>query len=107
MSYRDPYSERPGRLHDQPRYTEPSADYNPYSTSPPRQTYDQGGIGPSYDPYDDAYRDEPPYDRQYAPERSRTMRTYRSAANGGLEPSANKETNIETAVYAPRGEKYV
>ncbi|KAF8077847.1 hypothetical protein FPV67DRAFT_1463211 [Lyophyllum atratum] len=104
MAYRDPYAEQPGRLQDQPRYSESSPDYNPYSTSPPHQTYEQGGVGPSYDAYGSAYRDEPQYDRQYPPERSQTMRTHTSAANPGLKPLGTKETNVETGGF-PREEK--
>jgi len=107
MAYRDPYTEQPGHLQNEPRYNESNPEYNPYSTSALHQTYDQGGIGPSYDAYGTGYRDEPHYDRQYPAERSQTMRTYKSAANGGLESSGTKETHLEAGTFAPREEKTV
>ncbi|KAF5380861.1 hypothetical protein D9615_004047 [Tricholomella constricta] len=106
MAYRDPYAEQPGRLQHQPIYNESTPDYNPYSTSVPHQTYDQGGIGPSYDTYGTGYRDEPQYDREYPPERSQSQRTYARATNGGLEPSGSKEINSELGRIEPREKRH-
>ncbi|KAG5647259.1 hypothetical protein DXG03_000794 [Asterophora parasitica] len=92
MSYRDPYAEPPGRLQQQqPRYSE--AEYNPYSTSAPHQSYDQGGIAPSYDNYGAGYRDDD-YEQRLPPQRAQSQRTP-YATNADL---ASKEINrTETA----------
>ncbi|RDB21499.1 hypothetical protein Hypma_011707 [Hypsizygus marmoreus] len=101
MAYRDPYAEQPGRLQSQPRYSESTPEYDPYSTLQPHQTYDQGGIGPSYDTYGNGYRDEPQY---YPPQREQSHRTTRGAPPplgkvDSMDPSHSKEAALETAVY--------
>lgn len=111
MSYRDPYSQQPGRLQSHNNhYNEATPDYNPYSTTqPPHQTYDHEDIGPSYDGYGNAYRDEPQYDREYPPRRGPSQRTFAGGATGNnppLDSSASKESGFDTEVFSvPPGEK--
>ncbi|KAH7929749.1 hypothetical protein BV22DRAFT_106900 [Leucogyrophana mollusca] len=52
MAYRDPYAEQYGRYDQQ--YGDAPA-FNPYNSSQPHQSYDQGG----YDSYAGGYKDEP------------------------------------------------
>ncbi|EGN93305.1 hypothetical protein SERLA73DRAFT_189872 [Serpula lacrymans var. lacrymans S7.3] len=61
MSYRDPYNER---YEGAQQHSNDGPQYNPYSTSQPHQTYDQGG----YDSYaaPGGYRDDPNFARQGA-----------------------------------------
>lgn len=103
MAYRDPYAEQPGRLQTPLHRSDSTPEFNPYSTSQPHQTYDQGGIGPSYDNYGSGYRDEPQYDGQYAPPRSQHPDAF-TVHNAGIEPSSSKE--LETGI-TPREERYV
>lgn len=49
VAYRDPYD-----LHNNAR----EDDFNPYSSQQPHETYEQGGIGPTYN-YGNRYTDEP------------------------------------------------
>lgn len=112
MSYRDPYSEQPGRFQSHNHYNEAMPDYNPYSTTqPPHQTYDHGEIGPSYDGYGNAYRDEPQYNQEYPPRRGPSQRTFagRGVQDNGpyLDTSASKENGFDPEEFAtPRGERY-
>ncbi|KAG5354020.1 hypothetical protein C0989_009716 [Termitomyces sp. Mn162] len=71
MAFRDPYDQVPARPHHQPSYGEPTADFNPYVA---HQTYDQGGIGQSYDAYGTGYNDESEYANYYPPNRSQSQR---------------------------------
>ncbi|KAF9469167.1 hypothetical protein BDZ94DRAFT_360972 [Collybia nuda] len=102
MAYQDPYSQHPGRLQSHDHYNEATSDYNPYSTTrPAHETYDQGEIGPSYDGYGNAYRDEPQYDREYPPRRGQSQRTFTGgplAAHSDtpqLGTSASKESEFD------------
>ncbi|KAG6832325.1 hypothetical protein H0H87_001966 [Tephrocybe sp. NHM501043] len=97
MAYRDPYEQQPGRSQHQTRYSEPTPDFDPYTSSPPHQTYDQGGIGASYDSYGAGYSDEPHHNVQYPPNRSNSQ--HRPHEDFGQEA---KDRHLETGGF---GEK--
>ncbi|KAG6874241.1 hypothetical protein C0995_003787 [Termitomyces sp. Mi166 len=90
MAFRDLY-DQPARLQHQPHYGEPTSDFNPYA---PHQTYDQGGVGPSYDAYATGYSDESQYANYYPPNRSQSQRVANEAFGQGF-----KENTLETGGF--------
>jgi len=101
-NYQDPYAGQYGRYQHQPQYSEPVAEFNPYPTQPPHQTYEQGAYDNNYG---EGYRDEPA--QNYPPQRQPTQRSYRGdptfdpGAAGPGSKEANERSRFEQGEFSP------
>jgi hypothetical protein len=85
VTYRDPYGLQ-NNTHEH--------DFNPYSSQQPHDTYEQGGIGPTYDSYENRYTDEA---QAFPPQRSPSQRSP-GGKEGAVSPDGYTPTGGEKCV---------